>query len=144
MRSLLQTNPYLRDPKIRDILVREHAETSARIEGIRMKQRIITTEDRMRYTQFVSGTYMFSDQLTNFLYTLMRDHLTPGVVEKLVLQIEEEQTKQPITYTNGWLAAYSNYLALRLISTPDRETRKIAEVLSRTQGKVISNKSHKS
>jgi hypothetical protein len=112
-----------------------------------MKQReqvFITPEDRMRYTQFVSGTYMFSDQLTNFLYTLMRDHLPTGTVERLVLQIEEEQTKQPITYTNGWLAAYSNYLALRLISTPDRELRRITEVLSPTKNKqIISGKVHK-
>ena len=108
-----------------------------------MKQRVITSEDRMRYTQLTSGTQTFPDQLTNFLYTLMRDHLPTGMVEKLVLQIEEEQTKQPIIYCNGWLAEYSNYLALRLISSPERETEKITKVLSPTQGKGMAVKGRK-
>ncbi|MBI3194402.1 MAG: hypothetical protein HYZ34_08065 [Ignavibacteriae bacterium] len=34
-KSLIETNPYLRDEKVREELIMEHAITSARIEGVR-------------------------------------------------------------------------------------------------------------
>lgn len=48
--------------------------------------------------------------LVSFLYDLMRDHVTPGVVEKLVLASPPGMTK----FTNGYLANYAKELAARL------------------------------
>lgn len=95
----------------------------------RIKFRVISTQDRMRYTRYASGTFHSSDALTNFMYTLMRDHLPVGTVEKLVLEIEQEQVKQPITYSNGWLARYANYLALRLTTGSPSDSDKLIQTL---------------
>lgn len=58
-----------------------------------------------------SGNVNASSRLTSFLYDLMRDHLTPGVVEKLV----QGSTSQEVSYTNGWLARYAFDLTVRLV-----------------------------
>lgn len=52
-----------------------------------------------------SGTVEYQDQLTSFLYELMRDHLTPGVIEKIVRNSESQDTTK---YSNGWLAKYAH------------------------------------
>jgi hypothetical protein len=57
-----------------------------------------------------SGTVTLTGRLTAFLYDLMRDHLTPGAVEKIV----QESTDIEVVYTNGWLARYAEDLAHRL------------------------------
>lgn len=59
-----------------------------------------------------SGSVRSPDRLTSFLYDLMRDHLTPGQVEKLLLDCpwDGEET----IYTNGWLALYAQDVADRL------------------------------
>jgi hypothetical protein len=57
-----------------------------------------------------SGNIQIDDKLTSFLYSLMRDHLPAGIVEQLVREITESDTK----YTNGWLANYANDLSKRL------------------------------
>lgn len=54
--------------------------------------------------------------LTCFLYILMRDHLTPGVVEKIALECQ--LSDNPIQYTNGWIADYAANVAARLTSIP--------------------------
>lgn len=53
-----------------------------------------------------------NDKLTAFLYDLMRDHLTCGVVEKLV-QVAQLGDGN-VEYTNQHLAKYSQELANRL------------------------------
>lgn len=60
-----------------------------------------------------SGSISSKDPLVSFLYSLMRDHLATGEVEKLVLECEE-YADQEILYTNGWLAQYATNLANRL------------------------------
>ncbi len=57
-----------------------------------------------------SGSIVSDSRVVCFLYSLMRDHLPVGVLERLVRETEE----QPLTYTNGWLALYAQNLALRL------------------------------
>ena len=57
-----------------------------------------------------SGNVRLHNRLVSFLYDLMRDHLPPGVIEKLV----QEATEPDVTYTNGWLALYAQDLAQRL------------------------------
>jgi hypothetical protein len=57
-----------------------------------------------------SGNVNASSRLTSFLYDLMRDHVTPGVVEELV----RDSADKEVSYTNGWLAQYAFDLATRL------------------------------
>ena len=59
-----------------------------------------------------SGHVRINSKLVGFLYQLMRDHLTPGMMEGLVRDCQEPD----ITYTNGWLAKYAEDLAKRLES----------------------------
>lgn len=67
-----------------------------------------------------SGNVNVSSRLTSFLYDLMRDHLTPGVVEELV----QESAAIEVAYTNGWLALYAFDLAKRLLNPlPESELR---------------------
>ena len=58
-------------------------------------------------------------KLVSFLYELMRDYLTPGIVEKLVQASQEPH----IVYTNGWLAKYAEDLANRLKDQNDNSGR---------------------
>lgn len=60
-----------------------------------------------------SGRVVGNDRLQSFLYVLMRDHVTPGVIEEL---IDEDigYHGQDILYTNGWLAKYAEDVAKRL------------------------------
>lgn len=57
-----------------------------------------------------SGVVQIDSKLVNVLYSLMRDHIPPGVLERLV----GEADSGPVTYTNGWLAEYAKDLADRL------------------------------
>lgn len=57
------------------------------------------------------------DPLVTFLYVLMRDHLTPGVVEGIMLgHVEQGAPMQQ--FSNDWLAAYAVELARRLQGWP--------------------------
>lgn len=57
-----------------------------------------------------SGNVEIDGRLVSFLYQIMRDHLPPGVIEKIV-----QESQEPIVqYTNGWLAKYAEDIANRL------------------------------
>lgn len=56
-----------------------------------------------------SGKVNSDSPLVSFLYELMRDHVTPGVVEGLVTGIA-----QPCQFCNGYLASYAQDVADRL------------------------------
>jgi hypothetical protein len=58
-----------------------------------------------------SGNVEIDSILVSFLYELMRDHVTPGVIE-VIMQNSIKESK--VMYTNGWLAKYAEDLALRL------------------------------
>jgi hypothetical protein len=60
----------------------------------------------------ISGEIDINSKLVSFLYTLMRDHLTPGVIEELVR--DAQCGDGDCFYTNGWLAKYADYLANKL------------------------------
>ena len=53
-----------------------------------------------------------------FLYEIIRDHITTGIVEKLVsgLELDDNDT---FLYTNGWLAEYVKGLLIRLTNNAD-------------------------
>lgn len=57
-----------------------------------------------------SGEETSSDPLVTFIYVLMRDHVTPGVVEETMLH----HAAQESLFTNGWLARYAKDVAARL------------------------------
>mgnify|MGYP001558408865 CR=1 FL=1 len=57
-----------------------------------------------------SGRVDATSKLVSFLYTLMRDHVTPGVVEVLV----RDAQVTPVEFTNGHLARYAQDIADRL------------------------------
>lgn len=57
-----------------------------------------------------SGCIISDDPLVSFLYELMRDYLTPGTIEEMMLDID----KVPVAFSNGWLASYAIDLANRL------------------------------
>ena len=59
-----------------------------------------------------SGFVTSSNPLVGFLYILMRDHITPGSVEGIMV---EHELPGKDMYTNGWLANYAKDVAHRLV-----------------------------
>lgn len=57
-----------------------------------------------------SGNFSSHNKLTSFLYELMRDHVLPGDIEKIMNSCSQQECH----YTNGWLAQYAEDIALRL------------------------------
>ena len=56
-------------------------------------------------------------RLTAFLYEILRDHVQPGVIEKIVATDEEEfKDGTEILLSNNHLGAYADELAHRLTS----------------------------
>lgn len=51
--------------------------------------------------------------LVAFLYVLLRDHVQPGDLEKIV-QDDEQSEGEYFVLTNGYLAQYAEELAMRL------------------------------
>lgn len=79
-------------------------------EDLKSKARVGSYMDEMRDR---SGRVVSDDKLVAFLYTLIRDHITPGRLEEIMLSCDySEET----LYTNGWLAEYSKDLSERLKS----------------------------
>lgn len=78
-------------------------------------------------TREASGHVSYEDPIVEFLYLLMRDHLSTGVVEDLVLETEESHG--PTLYTNGWLAKYAMYLVKRLRSEKENKEVSIPKIV---------------
>lgn len=62
-----------------------------------------------------SGRVVVKSRVVALLYTLMRDHLPPGTLEKIVRDADADIA---VSYTNGWLAEYAVNLARRLGDDP--------------------------
>jgi hypothetical protein len=60
-----------------------------------------------------SGKIHNHDALVSLLYALLRDHISPGDLEKLVRE-ECEHGSEMKVFSNGWLAQYAADLAFRL------------------------------
>jgi hypothetical protein len=74
-----------------------------------------------------SGFVTSGDQFVDFFYVLMRDHVTPGHIEYIMIQVDKEKQNNDLkhvdktSYTNGWLASYAKDVVERLkgnIKTP--------------------------
>jgi hypothetical protein len=61
-----------------------------------------------------SGVVKYSDTLTDFLYELLRDHVTPGDVQIILAHALEDKKHNPVVYSNGWLAEYAHYVAEKI------------------------------
>jgi len=57
-----------------------------------------------------SGSVQINSKLVSLLYSLLRDYVQPGDMEKLVRECSDGD----VLYTNGWLAKYAEDLANRL------------------------------
>lgn len=64
-----------------------------------------------RKMRIKSGKINSHSKLICFLYLLMRDMITPGKVENLILDMDKAESYQ---FTNGWLAKYAENIAKRL------------------------------
>jgi hypothetical protein len=60
-----------------------------------------------------SGRVVYVDPLIGLFYDLLRDHIQPGDLEKLVQQACAPEAAV-IEYTNGWLARYAEDMVRRL------------------------------
>lgn len=70
-----------------------------------------------------SGGIVDNRPLVTFLYKLMRDEVTPGRIEEILLEAgidEPVTTPHDVVFTNGWLAQYAQDLAWRLTGWDSR------------------------
>jgi len=73
------------------------------------------TEKSMSYMDSIrerSEKVDSKSKLVSFLYVLIRDYVTPGNVESIMMQLKENGF--PTEYSNGWLAKYAIDLEKRL------------------------------
>lgn len=73
--------------------------------------KMYTDQDKIATLRERSGTVRINSKLVSFLYQLIRDHVPPGEIEKIV---QESEDNPDVTYTNGWLARYAEDLSNRL------------------------------
>jgi hypothetical protein len=67
------------------------------------------------HMQRASGGVQIRSVLVAVLYDLLRDHVQPGVLEKIIRDnIREGCGEQAVIYSNGWLANYADHLARRI------------------------------
>jgi len=69
----------------------------------------MTNNEMREITGFVKG-----DKLDGFIYTLLRDHITPGKMEAIVMDCEQGGNSE-VVFTNGYLAQYAKMIKERLI-----------------------------
>lgn len=74
---------------------------------------LVKKEERLKRLKDNSGNVVGTSPLVSFLYTLMRDHLTPGKVEEI---LQECLYNGEFHYSNGWLAKYAEDVAVELDS----------------------------
>jgi hypothetical protein len=98
-------------PKLSDYEKQERAKKRAedrrKYEFLRSQAHM---EEENRLLAERTGTTKMNSKLVSFLYDLMRDYVTVGQIHRLVSNAQE----QPVTYTNGHLARYAQYVASRL------------------------------
>ena len=79
------------------------------------KEEIYKDNPKMLEIHNASGQYCNDDIMVALLYRLMRDEVTPGVVEGVVQDIiHHKETEGDICFTNGWLAQYAANIIERL------------------------------
>jgi len=95
-------------------MVRDRSSQESRKELWNRIQALKNNPIRVLDLRARSGSVRSSDPLVSFLYTLMRDHMTPGEVEAILQEDVEKCAGKEVEYSNGWLANYAKDLAKRL------------------------------
>ncbi len=72
------------------------------------------TQQHMKKLREDSGHIVYNDKLTDFLYELLRDHLSAGEVEQILIHVLQDHENCPVNFTNGWLAEYAHHVAEKL------------------------------
>lgn len=82
---------------------------------MKSKEEIYKDNPQMLEIHMASGEYCNDNIMVALLYRLMRDEVTPGVVEGIVQDIiHHKEDNGDICFTNGWLAQYANNIIERL------------------------------
>ena len=85
-----------------------------------LKQQQMADEDQTifdaidRAAKVGTQEYYSADWLTGMLYTLMRDAVPTGEMERIVKDMEQEDRTGTTVYSNGHLARYAKELADRI------------------------------
>jgi len=66
-----------------------------------------------------SGEFTTYSLLAVFFYELMRDEVTPGRVEALMISCQKQDPIKGVKLTNGWLAQYAEYCVDRLMGVEE-------------------------
>lgn len=61
-----------------------------------------------------SGRVVSRDRLTSVIYELIRDHVPPSTLEKIVRDLDMAGVDGETLFTNGWLASYAEDMARRI------------------------------
>ena len=74
-------------------------------------------EELLKYQEKNNKTreYPSSDWLTGMLYTLMRDVVPAGEMERIIQDMEKENRSGKTTFSNGHLAEYAKELSDRIM-----------------------------
>jgi hypothetical protein len=88
-----------------------------------VKKKVDKNVDRMRKA---SGSINDKRLLVAFMYVLMRDRVTPGVIEHILLELSNAHNYdkwefEEHEFTNGWLAKYAQDVVQRL--TDNKKTK---------------------
>lgn len=90
--------------------------------GCGCKEKKAIDEKRNEQLREISGNIIFNDALTSFLYELMQNHLSVGVVEEIT---RNSINNTEVLFTNGWLAKYANNLAEDLLNAKTNNLKNI-------------------
>lgn len=74
-----------------------------------------TTKERIQHGDAMrvrSGSVDSEGALIAFLYTLLRDDVTPGRIEEIMVDVQSVGITE---FSNGWLARYAEDIAARLV-----------------------------
>lgn len=86
---------------------RMHAEVPSSIDDLAVRKH----SDQMRKR---SGSVDSRIPLVSFLYTLIRDHVTPGQIEEIMLR-QMPKVGETTEFSNGYLANYAQDVATRIL-----------------------------
>jgi hypothetical protein len=102
----------------------EHGKINKRLNELRLEQQVEFSDMNTERMRKVSGAVTDDRLLVAFLYTLMRDAVTPGHIESIMLSLSnahnfnDKTPSNSILFTNGWLANYAKDIAQRLENNP--------------------------
>lgn len=78
----------------------------------------INDDENVKMMSHLSGEKSTNRLLVAFLYMMMRDVVTPGSIERIILALQDRNDTtgtSGLKLTNGWLAGYAEYTADRLL-----------------------------